>query len=200
MARSAVQIARMTSGNEEELVSLWRQAKRAEGHGDDQVERSLRDGRLTRACARSDVRVFVASIEDEPVGFCVVMSGPMSALQETLAVWLDVLWVKPGRRQRGVAGALLEVVASYAEHLGAAEIVSCVPAGSRDANRFFARLGFAAVVTERSTAPAALRRRLAGHGASIVSDAVRRRRSLRARARARDCDPVLVQAHSTLID
>ncbi|GGB33471.1 hypothetical protein GCM10011492_25100 [Flexivirga endophytica] len=190
----------MTSGDEEELVALWRQAKSAEGHSDDHVERSLREGRLTRACARADVRVYVASIDAEPVGYSVVMSGPVSALQDTPAVWVDVLWVRPGRRQRGAAGALLKAVASYAEHIGAPEIVSCVPASSRDANRFFARLGFSAVVTERSTTPAALRRRLAGHGLSTVSDAVRLRRSLRARARARDCDPVLVPAQSTLVD
>lgn len=173
----------MTSGDEQELVSLWRQAKSAEGHSDELVERALREGRLTRSCARSDVRIYLASIDSEPVGYTVVMSGPVSALNDTLAVWLDVLWVKPGKRQRGIAAALLNTVAAYAEHIGAPELVSCVPSASRDANRFFARLGFSAVVTERSTTPAALRRRLAGPDFSAVSDAVRRRRSLRARAR-----------------
>jgi len=185
MARSAVQVTRVTSGDEESFIALWRHSKLAEGHSDDQIERALRDGRLTRACARSDVRAYAASIDGEPVGFTMIMSGPVSALQETPAVWVDVLWVKPGRRQRGVAGALLKAVAAYAEHIGAPEIVSCVPSSSREANRFFARLGFASVVTERTTSPAALRRRLAGPGLSSVSDAVRLRRSLRARSRAR---------------
>lgn len=184
MARSAVQVTRVTSGDDEAFVALWRLSKTADGHSDDQIGRALRDGRLTRACARSDVRAYAATIDGDPVGFAVVMSGPISALQETLAVWVDVLWVKPGRRQRGVAGALLKAIASYAEHIGAPEIISCVPSASRDANRFFARLGFASVVTERSTTPAALRRRLAGPGLSTVSDAVRLRRSLRARSRA----------------
>lgn len=177
----------MTTGDEDELVALWRLSKTAEGHRDDHVERALREGRLTRACARSDVRTYVATVDDDPVGFTVVMSGPVSALQETPAVWVDLLWVKPGRRQRGVAGALLTAVASYAEHIGAPEIISCVPSSSRDANRFFARLGFASVVTERSTTPAALRRRLSGrHGLPTVSEAVRLRRSMRAaRSRAR---------------
>lgn len=188
MARSAVQVTRMTSGDEQELVSLWRQAKSAEGHSAEHVERSLRDGRLTRSCARSDVRIYLASIDSEPVGYAILMSGPVSALQDAVAVWLDVLWVKPGKRQRGIAAALLNTVAAYAEHIGAPEIVSCVPSSSRDANRFFARLGFSAIVTERSITPAALRRRLAGSDFSAVSDAVRRRRSLR--ARARDAAPV----------
>lgn len=183
MARSAVQVTRMTSGDEQQLVSLWRQAKVAEGHSDDQVDRALRDGRLTRSCSRPDVRIYLACIDTEPVGYAIVMSGPVSALHDTLAVWLDVLWVKPGKRQRGIAAALLKTVAAYAEHIGAPEVVSCVPSSSRDANRFFARLGFSAVVTERSTTPAALRRRLAGPDLTAVSDAVRRRRSLRARAR-----------------
>jgi len=185
MARSAVQVTRVTSGDEESFIALWRNSKLAEGHTEDQIERALRDGRLTRACARPDVRAYAAHIDGEPVGFTMVMSGPVSALQETPAVWVDVLWVKPGRRQRGVAGALLKAVAAYAEHIGAPEIVSCVPSSSRDANRFFARLGFTSVVTERTTSPAALRRRLAGPGLPSVSDAVRLRRSLRARARGR---------------
>ncbi len=177
----------MTSGDEAALVALWRLSKASEGHGADHVERALREGRLTRACARPDVRIYVATIDEDPVGYTVVMSGPVSALQEVPAVWVDVLWVKPGRRQRGVAGALLKAVASYAEHIGAPEIVSCVPSASRDANRFFARLGFSSVVTERSTSPAALRRRLTGHhGLPTVSEAVRQRRSMRAaRSRAR---------------
>lgn len=185
MARSAVQVTRMTTGDEEDLVALWRQSKCAEGHSADHVDRAVREGRLTRSCARPDVRIYVAAIDGEPVGYTFVMSGPVSALQETPVVWVDVLWVKPGRRQRGVAGALLKAVASYAEHIGAPQIVSCVPSGSRDANRFFARLGFSSVVTERSATPAALRRRLAGHGLPAVSEAVRLRRSMRARSRGR---------------
>ncbi|HWC21961.1 MAG TPA: GNAT family N-acetyltransferase [Flexivirga sp.] len=181
--RSAVQVTRVESGDQEDFVALWRQSKDAEGHSGEQIDRALRDGRLTRSCARSDVRIYLACIDSEPVGYSIVMSGPVSALHDTLAVWLDVLWVKPGKRQRGIAAALLNTVAAYAEHIGAPEVVSCVPASSRDANRFFARLGFTAVVTERSTTPAALRRRLAGPEFSAVSDAVRRRRSLRARAR-----------------
>ena len=107
MARSAVQVTRVTSGDEESFISLWRHSKITEGHSDEQVERALREGRLTRACARADVRIYAASIDREPVGYTVVMSGPVSALQESLAVWVDVLWVKPGRRQGGVGGALL---------------------------------------------------------------------------------------------
>ncbi|RNI17286.1 GNAT family N-acetyltransferase [Flexivirga caeni] len=182
MARSAVQVTRVTYGDEDSFVQLWRDSKLADGHTEDQIDRALREGRLTRACERPDVRIFAASVDGDPVGFTIVMSGPVSALQDTLAVWVDVLWVRPGRRQRGVAGALLQAVATYAEHIGAPEIVSCVPSASRDANRFFARLGFASVVTERMTTPAALHRRLAGPGA-VVGEAVRRRRTLRARTR-----------------
>jgi GNAT superfamily N-acetyltransferase len=185
MARSAVQVTRVTTGDEESFISLWRHSKITEGHSDEQVDRALREGRLTRACARADVRIYLASIDSEPVGYTVLMSGPVAALQDTPAVWVDVLWVNPGRRQRGVAAALLKAVAAYAEHVGAPEIVSCVPSASREANRFFARLGFTSVITERTTTPAALRRRLAGPGLSTVSDAVRLRRSLRARSRAR---------------
>lgn len=180
MARSAVHVTRVTSGAEESFVDLWRHSKSVEGHSDEQIDRAVRAGRLTRACAREDVRAYLAVIDTEPVGFVVVRSGYISALVDTMAVWIDALWVKPGRRQRGVAGALLKAVAAHAEHVGAPEVISCVPSSSREANRFFARLGFGAVITRRSTTPAALQRRLDGPGLSAVSDAVRRRRTLRA--------------------
>lgn len=191
MVRSAVQVTRVVSGDDESFVELWRQSKLADGYSAEYIDRALRDGRLTRACAREDVRMYAATVDSEQVGYVIVMSGPVSALQDNLAVWVDVLWVRPGRRQRGVAGALLKAIALYAEHIGAPEIVSCVPSTSKDANRFFARLGFAAVVTERATTPAALQRRLAGPGLSAVSDAVRRRRTLRA-ARTRVRQSALV--------
>jgi GNAT superfamily N-acetyltransferase len=186
MARSAVQVTRVTPGEAEALAALWRQSKVAEGHTGDHAERALRDGRLVRCCDRPDVRVYLASIDSEPVGYTVVMAGPVTALQENVAVWVDLLWVTPGRRGRGVSGALLSAVATYAEQIGATEVVSRVPSSNRDANRFFARLGFASVVTERTTTPAALRRRLAGPGLVGVHDAVRKRRSLRALARGRE--------------
>ncbi|WP_265446790.1 GNAT family N-acetyltransferase [Flexivirga meconopsidis] len=186
MARSAVQVARVSPGDEERFAALWVESRAAQGLSADHAERTIREGRLRVSCQREDVRIYLATIDEEPVGFTVVMHGPVSALNDDIAVWIDLLWVKPGRRQRGVAKALLAMVASYAEHLGASDIVSCVPATSRDANRFFARLGFASVVTERTTTAAALRRRLAGsHHPPSVSEAVRRRRSLRARSRTR---------------
>ncbi|NNG41202.1 GNAT family N-acetyltransferase [Flexivirga sp. ID2601S] len=186
MARSAVQVARVSPGDEERFAALWVESRAAQGLSADHAERAIREGRLRVSCQREDVRIYLATIDEEPVGFTVVMHGPVSALNDDIAVWIDLLWVKPGRRQRGVAKALLAMVASYAEHLGASDIVSCVPATSRDANRFFARLGFASVVTERTTTAAALRRRLAGsHQGPSVSEAVRRRRSLRARSRTR---------------
>ena len=181
MARSTVRVTRVSPGDEAEVADLWVQSCIAQGSSPGHTERAAREGRLQTAAAREDVRIFLATVEGTPVGFSISMAGPVSALSEDVAVWIDVLWVLPGRRGRGVAKALLATVAGYADALGATEIVSCVPAASRDAQRFFARLGFANVITERTISPAVLRRRLSGqHRPNAVADAVRRRRSLRA--------------------
>ncbi|BDZ58217.1 hypothetical protein GCM10025872_18740 [Barrientosiimonas endolithica] len=56
--------------------------------------------------------------------------------------------------------------------------------GEKHTNRYFARLGFAAQVTARSTPTWALHRRLgADEQTSTTEEIVRRRRSLRERAR-----------------
>ncbi|HNV41534.1 MAG TPA: GNAT family N-acetyltransferase, partial [Ornithinibacter sp.] len=76
----------------------------------------------------------------------------------------------------------LAAVLSTAERSGCEVVVSNVPTASRDANRFFARLGFASVITRRVVSTSALRRKLAPESVETGHELLRRRRSLRSRA------------------
>ena len=73
----------------------------------------------------------------------------------------------------------------HAERVGAEVIVGNVPAQSREANRFFARLGFGSVIVRRATSTAALRRRLRPGAKPERFEALRRRRVLGATAALR---------------
>ena len=48
--------------------------------------------------------------------------------------------VLPHYRRRGVGRALIEAAVSYAEELGIGHVATAVASGSRDSNRFMARL------------------------------------------------------------
>ena len=57
-----------------------------------------------------------------------------------------------------------------------------MPTTSRDANRFFARLGFSSVIMRRIVSTGQLRRKLAPESIETGHELLRRRRSLRSRA------------------
>jgi GNAT superfamily N-acetyltransferase len=124
--------------------------------------------------------------DGRPVGFAVAATSPFSALTEAPCVTIDQLYVVPEARKHGVAKQLMGAVSLYADSRGCDQIGCNVPAQDRDANRFFARLGFSSQVVRRITTVAALRRRLgADEQRQHTLDALlHRRRSLRARAAA----------------
>ena len=53
-------------------------------------------------------------------------------------------------RRRGVGRTLMEAAVAFAEENGVLHVTTAVPAASRDANRFMARLALAPVATVRS--------------------------------------------------
>ncbi|WP_186526288.1 GNAT family N-acetyltransferase [Leekyejoonella antrihumi] len=190
MAKSAVRVSRVTAEDadaSEQFAALWTQSRVDTGQSVEWAERAVREGLIRGALARDDVRVYLAASGGRPVGYAVVMDGPLSGLADEPVVWIDQVYVRTECRRGGVSKSLLARIAHDGEAMGAGQIVSCVPTQAKELNRYFARLGFAPAITERTISPAQLLRHLAsGEEAEPQAMAiVRRRRSLRARARAR---------------
>lgn len=184
MARlSTVQVLLVTSQERERLIPLWVDLRVATGQTQQWAQRAAGDGRIEAAIERADVGIFLATVGGDDAGFAVVTRSPLSGLGDEPAAWIDQMWVCPEHRGAGVARTLLSRVSAFAEEQGSTQLVCCVPAQSRAVNRYFARLGFTGVVTARATSTASLRRRLTGMSESSGAATVRRRRSLRARAR-----------------
>jgi GNAT superfamily N-acetyltransferase len=138
------------------------------------------------ALSRDDVRAYVALGEGgAPLGFVVTTHSPFATLTESPSVAIDQIFVAPPARRHGVARHLLAAVTAYAEKQGCEQIGCNVPSQHRDANRFFARLGFSSQIVRRVTSTGALRRRIGAdeprHG---LEQLLQRRRSLRAKALA----------------
>ena len=192
MSRSGVRVRLAMPGDVEDLVTLAAEIRevgplrglvggRAGG-------RRVRDGIRAR-CARlledPDHRVLLA-VDDasgQVMGAAVVGQDTGPGLLDPPAVYVSALTVSSACRKRGAGRALVAAAAGYAEELGVDSVVVGVTPTGRDANRFFARLGFAPLVIRRIAPVAALRRALGPvDGAVDLRAAVSRRDGIRARA------------------
>jgi len=91
-------------------------------------------------------------------------------------------------RRRGVGRALMEAAVAFAEENGVLHVTTAVPAASRDANRFMARLALPPVATVRLAPTTVVRSRLTppapGPGRNTPRVLVARRNQRRVRAAA----------------
>ncbi len=115
---------------------------------------------VMEATAATTDRIVVAEYDGEAAGAVylrVATLGPLN-LEPTLQVISP--HVLPQYRRRGVGRALIEASVGYAEELGIAHLVTAAASGSRDANRFLARLTFGPVAMVRVASTSLVRSKL----------------------------------------
>jgi ribosomal protein S18 acetylase RimI-like enzyme len=120
------------------------------------------------------------------MGAAVFGTEPSPGLIEPPSVYVSALLVSTACRKRGAGRALVAAAAGYAEELGIDSVVVGVAPTGRDANRFFARLGFAPLVIRRIAPVAALRRTLGPSGLTGPAGTDAAAADLRAAASRRD--------------
>ena len=142
------------------------------------------EGRVAVALASDGVRAYLAVMDEQPVGYIVLNRRPLSFLTDLQCVSIEQIFVAREARRSGAARALVSAAATYADRLGAEQIASSVPAQGREANRFFARLGFSSYLVRRVTTTSALHRKLSTGDEPLpaIDQLLQRRRSLRAQA------------------
>ena len=123
--------------------------------------------------------VLVVGEDEEPLGMAVFTVASANALLDLRAVHVSHSVVADRHKKRGAGRALVAAAAAFAEEQGVEQLVVSVHPGSRDANRFFARLGFAPLAVRRTAPVAVVRRRLAQAEARPVAEHVVRRRPRR---------------------
>ncbi|MDP9429136.1 MAG: GNAT family N-acetyltransferase [Actinomycetota bacterium] len=126
--------------------------------------------------------VVVVGEDDVPVGMALLTIAPANALVDIPAVHMSHAVVSDRHKRRGAGRALVAAATTYAEQHGVEQLVVSVHPGSRDANRFFARLGFAPLAVRRTAPVTAVRRRLTQVEPRPVAEHVVRRRPRRTRA------------------
>jgi GNAT superfamily N-acetyltransferase len=169
MSRPAVTVRPATESDLPALLTLWGslRAVRRDGVASRPCREpsvalvSSAEDRLREVLHSPKCRIVVAENEDTVVGMAILSDTFIGQLMEMPAVQLTHLVVAEGQRRRGIGHALLSGAVAWAEEVGADEIVASVLPSLRDANRFYARLGFAPLVMRRVVPVATLRRNLA---------------------------------------
>lgn len=173
------------------LRSLFEEEQEATGRRERSrkiLEPPAKPERLGAVLAQPDTDVLLAALGEQPVGMAVLWlnsGGPLSTIPVAQVSHLVVC--APARR-KGVGQALITAAAGWAEEHGADQLVAHVYPGLREANRFYARLGFAPVTMRRVASVAMLRRQLAPAEARRAALALPRRR-LRASQAAAESRP-----------
>jgi ribosomal protein S18 acetylase RimI-like enzyme len=99
---------------------------------------------------------------ETPLGMALFTISTANALVDIPAVHMSHAVVADRHRKRGAGKALVAAAAAFAEEHGIEQLVVSVHPGSRDAARFFARLGFAPQAVRRTAPVSVVRRRLSG--------------------------------------
>lgn len=107
-------------------------------------------------------RTLLVAVDDtnRMVGLLVARQDEIGAIDLTPVLHVTHLLVLPRQRRRGVGRLLLTAAVHLADERGMDHIMATAGAGSREANRYLARLGFAPLVVRRIAATGVLRRSL----------------------------------------
>lgn len=175
MSRASVRVRPAEPGDVDALVDMLGSvelrpgpfgARTAPDAGAAHLARRLKD------ILDEESRTILVAADDQSgklVGVLVAKPDEIGAIEITPALHVTHLVVAPSHRRRGVGRTLLAAAVHVADERGVDRVLATAASGSREANRYLARLGFAPLVVHRVASTAALRRSL---GISDVSERI----------------------------
>jgi ribosomal protein S18 acetylase RimI-like enzyme len=114
------------------------------------------------------------------VGLLAARHDEVGAIDLSPVLHITHLMVAPGHRRRGVGRSLLAAAVNRADEQGIEHLLATAAAGSREGNRYLARIGFAPLVVHRIAPTSALRRALGMTDPASRMAVLRRARLVRA--------------------
>jgi len=137
MTRSLVSLRSAVPGDAERLADLWSAViRRADPEEQVADLRSI----IERVGPLHDERLVVADYDHQLAGAVHLRAATMTPLNLEPVIQTISPHVFPEFRRHGVGRALMEAAVAFAEELGVTHVATAVVAGSRDANRYMARL------------------------------------------------------------
>ena len=187
MTRSQVSLRAATADDAVRLAEVWADVIRRV----DAEERAAdMDTVIAAVSGSTNQRIVVAEYDGQFAGAVHLQATTMSALNLEPVVRALSPHVLPEFRRHGVGSALMDAAVQWAEELGVGHIATAAVAGSRDANRFMARIALGPYAVLRVATTHAVRARLTAHrrpvtvgGGRQLTQVLAARRSMR-RSRA----------------
>ncbi len=139
------------------LADLWTDDLRRADRHEQVADLEL----IIKAAAQSpEQRIVVAEYDGNPAAAVFLRVTTLSPLNLDQTVQALSPHVLPKYRRHGVGRALMEAAVTFAEEQGVGHVATAATSGSRDANRFMARLGLGPQAVLRVASTHALRARL----------------------------------------
>jgi ribosomal protein S18 acetylase RimI-like enzyme len=157
MMRSPVSLRSAVVADAPALAELWSEVIRRVDH-DEQVA-DLRSV-IERVAPLDDERLVVAEYDGQLAGAVHLRVTTLTPLNLEPVLQAISPHVFPHLRRHGVGRALMEAAVAFAEERGIGHIASAAVAGSRDANRFMARLALGPHATLRVAPTLAVKAKL----------------------------------------
>lgn len=166
MSRSLVSLRRAVPEDAPHLAELWCDVMRRAGHEDQVADLETL---LKGLEGSTDRRIVVAEYDGEFAGAVHLHATTMSELNLEPVVRALSPHVLPRFQRHGVGSALMDAAVSWAEELGIGHVATAAVAGSRDANRFMARIALGPYAVLRVATTHAVRTRLSAHRRPVQS-------------------------------
>jgi GNAT superfamily N-acetyltransferase len=178
MSRSLVAMREATLADVEQVAELWQPYLRR-GSADEPLNDVATA--IERAGDRPGERLVIAEYDGEFAGAVFLKSAAYSPVNSDLVLQVHNLSVVPAHRRHGIGKALVECAVTWAEELGIGYVATAASSGSREANRFMARLALGPQAVLRVAPTCAVRAKLSSRQSSgrQVTQVLAARRSLR---------------------
>lgn len=165
MMRSQVSLRSAVPDDAAELVDVWSEVLRR-GEREDQVADVL--SVIERIDDLVDERIVVAEYDGQLAGAVHLRATTLSPLNLEPVVQAISPHVLPQFRRHGIGRALMEAAVAFADELGIGHLASAAASGSRDANRFMARLALGPQATFRVAPTAVVKAKLTAQRPAVA--------------------------------
>ena len=170
------------------LAELWGEALRRVDRQDQVADLELL---IKAASASAEQRLVVADYDGEMAGAVFLRLTTLTALNLEPVVEAVSPHVFSRFRRHGIGSSLMECAVTFADELGAAHVMTAASSGSRDANRFMARLGLGPFAVSRVASTPTMRAKVTAHRPGLSTNGGRHlTRVLAARRSMRRVQPL----------